>query len=90
MTLLVIVKLIVNYSLPPSNVFVRLVGHTGPVHCVCYSAKGDVLASSSSDRTVRIWIPNIDGGSIVLKGHTGILSPSYCFLHKLLFILLHS
>jgi len=29
------------------------------------------MASSSSDKTVRIWIPNANGDSMVLKGHSG-------------------
>ena len=49
----------------------RLSGHTGPVHHVCYSPSGSLLASSSSDKTVRLWLPNAGGNSVVLKGHTG-------------------
>jgi WD40 repeat protein len=32
-----------------------LQGHTGPVHCVCWSPDGKRLASGSQDATVRVW-----------------------------------
>jgi len=31
-------------------------GHTGSVHCVCWDAGGERLASGSDDRTVRVWV----------------------------------
>ena len=31
-------------------------GHTGSVHCVCWDAGGNRVASGSDDRTVRLWM----------------------------------
>jgi centriolar protein POC1 len=47
----------------------RFAGHTGPIHHVSYSPSGQLLASCSSDTTVRIWTPNVNGKCIILKGH---------------------
>ena len=30
-------------------------GHTGSVHCICWDADGERLASGSDDRTVQVW-----------------------------------
>ena len=46
-------------------------GHTAPVNHVRYSPSGHLLASCSSDKTVRLWLPNVNGDSVVLRGHNG-------------------
>jgi WD40 repeat protein len=33
----------------------EMVGHTSRVNSVAYSPKGDLIASGSDDKTVRIW-----------------------------------
>jgi WD40 repeat protein len=46
-----------------------LKGHSGPVWAVDFSANGQIIASASGDRTVRLWKP--DGTLLnVLKGHS--------------------
>jgi len=49
----------------------RLNGHNGAITHCSFSKSGHLLASSSKDRTVRLWLPNAEGDNVVLKGHTG-------------------
>jgi len=32
---------------------------------------GDLIASGSKDRTVRLWLPTVEGKSTVIKAHSG-------------------
>jgi WD40 repeat protein len=48
-------------------------GHTANVYCVTFNKEGTILASSSQDKTIRLWNPT-DGKTIrELKGHTDIV-----------------
>ena len=56
-----------NADLVPEAV---LVGHTAPVLCVGFSAKGDRLATSGDDATVRIWDWQNGEQVSLLRGHS--------------------
>ncbi|KAJ6047584.1 hypothetical protein N7460_003731 [Penicillium canescens] len=47
-----------------------LEGHTSPVFSVAFSSGGQLLASGSSDNTVRLWDTVTGGLQRTLKGHT--------------------
>ena len=44
--------------------------HSYPVNKIAFSPKGDVIASCSSDETVRLWDVNIGAHLRVMTGHT--------------------
>ena len=48
-----------------------LTGHTSSVYSVAFSPNGNKIASSSSDRTVRLWDANTGQNIRTLTGHTG-------------------
>ena len=57
----------------PARNLQTLKGHTAPVYCVAFSPDGKLLASSSQDKTIRLWNP-ADGKLIrEMKGHTDIV-----------------
>lgn len=45
-------------------------GHTAEVSSVEFTPTGELLASCSSDRTVRLWDTNTFAERIVLRGHS--------------------
>ena len=45
-------------------------GHTGRVNCVAFRSDGKVLATGSSDRTVRLWSMETGAELTVLEGHS--------------------
>jgi WD40 repeat protein len=49
--------------------WLRLAGHTDLVRCVAYSADSTRLASSSNDRTVRVWDTTTGRELLTLCGH---------------------
>ncbi|KAL0584029.1 hypothetical protein ABG067_006126 [Albugo candida] len=59
----------------------QYLGHKGPVYDVCFSPAGDLLASASQDRSVRLWTPTVRGDSVVIKGHAGGVR-SVCFSYS--------
>jgi centriolar protein POC1 len=48
----------------------RFVGHKGPVTGLDFAKNGNVLASCSRDKTIRLWTPNVKGDVTVFKAHT--------------------
>lgn len=59
-------------DLPPGITLVhKLRGHADWVGRIAWSPDGQILASPSADRTVRLWDANTGGCLRVLKGHKG-------------------
>src|SRR5205085_2689832 len=51
----------------------RLTGHTGQVRCVCVSADGKRLLTSSYDKTMRLWDTATGKQLLVFEGHTDLI-----------------
>jgi centriolar protein POC1 len=49
----------------------KFASHTGPVYGIDINPTGNIIASASSDRTIRLWTNSIEAQSKVLKSHTG-------------------
>jgi WD40 repeat protein len=43
----------------------QLVGHTGPVRDACFNRDNSLIATASSDRTVRLWQPNMRSEAVM-------------------------
>lgn len=48
-----------------------LSGHKLVVYSVAFSPKGDELASSSNDKTIKLWNVATRNSTLTLTGHTG-------------------
>ena len=49
----------------------RIAGHTGPVNAVAFSPDSTTLATTSDDRTARLWDAHTGHPTATLTGHTG-------------------
>ena len=55
------------------NIFKILQGHSGDVNAVAFSPDGKLVASASSDRTVRLWDAATGAALQTLEGHSGMV-----------------
>src|SRR5206468_9616080 len=63
-----------SWDLTNNQVERQFAGHTAPVTAVAVSGNGQLLASGSADKTVRIWDVATGKEKIVLSAHTGTVS----------------
>jgi WD40 repeat protein len=58
-------------TLSPTKTFI---GHSSFINCLVFSPDGQLLASGSADKTIKIW--EVATGSVIrtLKGHTGFVN----------------
>ena len=59
------------YDIPTYNVLLFLTGHAGYVTAIEYSPDREILASGSSDTTIRLWNLHTGKNFAVLRGHKG-------------------
>jgi WD40 repeat protein len=53
-------------------------GHIDPVTCLAFSPDGNRIASSSIDKTVRVWDVSTGVCVMILEGHrSGVLAVAY-------------
>ncbi|MEQ2200667.1 hypothetical protein XENOCAPTIV_001479 [Xenoophorus captivus] len=69
------------WNLAPKTRAFRFVGHQDTITGLQFSPSGDLVASSSKDRTVRLWTPSMKGESTVFKAHTAAVR-SVAFSHN--------
>ena len=50
--------------------FVRFCGHSDAVTGVTFTPSGNIIASCSRDKMVRLWENSVEGRSTEFKGHT--------------------
>ncbi|XP_053175447.1 POC1 centriolar protein homolog B [Scomber japonicus] len=58
------------WNLAPKARAFRFVGHQDVITAVQFSPSGNLVATSSKDRTVRLWTPSMKAESTVFKAHT--------------------
>lgn len=44
--------------------------HTDGVNSIAWSSNGELILTASSDRSIRIWVPTVQGGSTSYRAHT--------------------
>lgn len=59
-------KTIIKWHLDGRSAY-KFFAHSSSVFDVCYAPNGELMASASKDRTVRIWVPKIKGKSSEIK-----------------------
>ncbi|XP_022911652.2 POC1 centriolar protein homolog B-like [Onthophagus taurus] len=62
-----------NLSSPSQRCY-KFAGHTGNVNCVQFSNSGKLIASGSSDQTVRIWVAKLRGSSNEFRAHSSAVN----------------
>src|SRR5205814_2140738 len=55
----------------PDPALVRTLGQSAPVNCCAISADGSVIASGSSDKTLKLWDARTGAELRTLAGHSG-------------------
>ena len=63
-----------NVSSSAGKAIRKLRGHGMGIHAIAFSPDGKGLASSSADRTVRIWDPIFGQEVLVLRGHASTVT----------------